>query len=81
MMRILYGVYFRLSKTEAEHSLAEQRSHDLSELLEKSREENAHVMTTHQKELQLEIGVNIVTAMRILQFDTRTVISQPRILI
>ena len=37
--------------------MSEQRSRDLSEMLEQSREENAHLVTTHQKELQLEKGV------------------------
>ncbi|XP_072029970.1 leucine-rich repeat-containing protein 45-like [Amphiura filiformis] len=46
----------KLSKTEAELALAEQRSHDLSEMLEQSREENAHLVTTHQKELHMEKG-------------------------
>ena len=48
----------RLSKTEAELLLVNQRSRDLSELLEISRKENEALVVMHQKELQTQLGVN-----------------------
>ncbi|XP_022091462.1 leucine-rich repeat-containing protein 45-like [Acanthaster planci] len=46
----------KLSKTEAELVLAEQRSRDLSDLLEVSRRENSVLVAGHQKEMQIQLG-------------------------
>ena len=63
----------RLSKTEAELVLAEQRSRDLSDLLEVSRNESTSLVAMHQKEMQTQLGVNIAiltTCLKVLRnFD------------
>lgn len=46
------AVAAKLSKTEAELSLNGQRSHDLDNLLEGTRQEMSSVMTSHQREMQ-----------------------------
>ncbi|XP_038064396.1 leucine-rich repeat-containing protein 45-like [Patiria miniata] len=46
----------KLSKTEAELLLAEQRSRDLSDILEVSRKENSSLVAMHQKEMQTQLG-------------------------
>nr|XP_054763849.1 leucine-rich repeat-containing protein 45-like [Lytechinus pictus] len=46
------AVAAKLSKTEAELSLVNQRSHDLDTVLEDTRQEMTSIMTSHQREMQ-----------------------------
>ncbi|XP_071797513.1 leucine-rich repeat-containing protein 45-like [Asterias amurensis] len=57
----------KLSKTEAELLLVNQRSRDLSELLEISRKENEALVVMHHKELQTQLGEKAATESKLLQ--------------
>ncbi|XP_041473146.1 leucine-rich repeat-containing protein 45-like [Lytechinus variegatus] len=46
------AVAAKLSKTEAELSLVNQKSHDLDTVLEDTRQEMTSIMTSHQREMQ-----------------------------
>ena len=73
LTKLFVSSLHRLSKTEAELVLAEQRSRDLSDLLEVSRNENTSLVAMHQKEMQTQLGVNIAiltTCLKVLRnFD------------